>query len=82
MTKVWDRIVVDRGQELNEWAEVLSKLKIPIYVFANNHYNGDGPGTVELFRNLWRQRGGGAERETKTERRQPEQGQLFPSRSE
>ena len=37
-TKVWDRIIVDRQSELSEWADTLGKIKIPIYVYANNHY--------------------------------------------
>jgi len=53
-TKVWNKVVVDRSAELTEWSEVLGKLKVPIYVYANNHYNGYSPATVEIFRNLWR----------------------------
>jgi len=39
-TKVWDRIVVDRQKELDEWAEVLSKIAktVQVYTYANNHY--------------------------------------------
>jgi uncharacterized protein YecE (DUF72 family) len=57
-TKVWDKIIVDRGAELGEWVEVLRtvhKRKIQILAFANNHYAGYGPGTVEMFRKLWRE---------------------------
>lgn len=28
-------------------------LRIMILAFANNHYAGHGPGTVDLFRRLW-----------------------------
>lgn len=38
--------------ELGEWADVLDKVKVPIYVYANNHYAGYSPATVEMFRNL------------------------------
>jgi len=57
-TKVWDRIVVDRQKELDEWAEVLSKIgkTVQVYTYANNHYAGFAPRTVEMFRELWRQR--------------------------
>ena len=48
-TKVWDKVVVDRSAELAKWVEVLKKLQIPIYVYANNHYAGYAPATVELF---------------------------------
>ena len=56
-TKVWNKIIVDRSRELSEWAEILGKVhkrKIQIYAYANNHYAGYGPATVEMFRNLWR----------------------------
>jgi uncharacterized protein YecE (DUF72 family) len=56
-TKVWDRIIVDRSAELAEWADILGKVhkrKIQILAFANNHFAGYGPGTVELFQDLWR----------------------------
>jgi uncharacterized protein YecE (DUF72 family) len=56
-TKVWDKTIVDRRGELSEWAEILGKVhkrKIQIFAYANNHYAGYGPGTVELFQNLWR----------------------------
>jgi uncharacterized protein YecE (DUF72 family) len=56
-TKVWDKIIVDRHAELSDWANILEKVhqrKIPIYAYANNHYAGYGPATVEMFRNLWR----------------------------
>ena len=72
-TKVWNKLVVDRSVELTEWAEVLGKLKVPIYVYANNHYAGYSPATVEMFRNLWR----GQTQETTTRHRVAEQGQLF-----
>jgi len=55
-TKVWDKVIVDRRQELSEWAEILAKVhkrKIQIYAYANNHYAGYGPATVETFRNLF-----------------------------
>jgi uncharacterized protein YecE (DUF72 family) len=56
-TKVWDKIIVDRRAELSEWAEILGKVnkrRIQILAFANNHYAGYGPGTIEHFRELWR----------------------------
>ena len=56
-TKVWDKIIVNRSHELQEWAEILGKVhkrKIQIYAYANNHYAGCGPATVEMFQDLWR----------------------------
>jgi uncharacterized protein YecE (DUF72 family) len=58
-TKVWDKVIVDRSGELAEWADVLGKVyqrNVQIYTYANNHYAGFGPGTVEMFRDLWCER--------------------------
>jgi uncharacterized protein YecE (DUF72 family) len=54
-TKVWDKVIVDRRAELSEWADILGKVrkrKIQIFAYANNHYAGHGPATVEMFRGL------------------------------
>jgi hypothetical protein len=54
--KCGTRFIVDRSRELSEWAEILGKVhkrKIQIYTYANDHYAGYGPATVEKFRNLW-----------------------------
>ena len=58
-TTVWDKVIVDRRQELSEWADILGKVhkrKIQIYAYANNHYAGYGPATVKMFQDLWRRR--------------------------
>ncbi len=58
-TKTWNKIIVDRTADLREWVEVLKKVserKIQILAFANNHYAGFGPGTLEEFRKLWNQK--------------------------
>lgn len=55
-TKTWDKVILDRTADLGEWVEVLKKVherKIQILAFANNHYAGYGPGTIEEFRKLW-----------------------------
>lgn len=57
-TKVWDKIIVDKSEDLEKWAEVLKKLgsgemKMNTFAFANNHYAGHGPATVEQFKMLW-----------------------------
>src|ERR1700681_3203068 len=60
-TKVWDKIIVDRRADLAEWVEVLKAVhrrKIQILAFANNHYAGYGPDTIEQFRELWRRQVG------------------------
>ena len=76
-TKVWNEVIVDRSCELAEWAEILGKVhkrKTQIYAYANNHYAGYGPGTVEMFQQLWRKQA--ATKIGKPEQK-PNQGQLF-----
>ena len=55
-TATWDKIIIDRQGELSEWVKLLKKVqerRIMILAFANNHYAGFGPGTLELFRQIW-----------------------------
>lgn len=55
-TKVWDKTIVDRRNDLREWVNVVYKITgrgIPVFAYANNHYAGYAPATVELFRKLW-----------------------------
>jgi hypothetical protein len=62
---------------LAEWVEVFKpvhKWKVQIVVFANNHYAGYGPGTVDQFRELWRRQ---VATDTSKHNRVREQGQLF-----
>ena len=53
-TKSWDKTIVDRTEELDEWVKVCRKITargVPVY--ANNHFAGHGPATVRLFQELW-----------------------------
>jgi uncharacterized protein YecE (DUF72 family) len=55
-TTTWDKVIVDRQGDLSEWVSLLKNVqerRIMILAFANNHYAGFGPGTVDLFRRLW-----------------------------
>lgn len=57
-TKTWDNTVLDRTGELREWVSVVYKINdrgIPVFAYANNHYAGHAPASVELFRELWKQ---------------------------
>jgi uncharacterized protein YecE (DUF72 family) len=59
-TTSWDKTIVDRQGELLEWVNLLKNVHerhIMILAFANNHYAGFGPGTLELFRRLWGDKG-------------------------
>jgi uncharacterized protein YecE (DUF72 family) len=60
LTRVWSRTIVDRTAELQSWVTVCEKIQkraITQYIYANNHYAGFAPATVELFRSLCRSKG-------------------------
>jgi uncharacterized protein YecE (DUF72 family) len=55
-TRVWDRTLIDRTADLQDWIKVLRSVgrRVDImFAYANNHYGGFAPDTVELFRSLW-----------------------------
>ena len=55
-TKTWDEVIVDRSGELSEWVEILRKVhkrKIQIFAYANNHYAGHAPATIEQFQKMF-----------------------------
>jgi uncharacterized protein YecE (DUF72 family) len=54
ITTSWDRIVVDRSAELAETAGVVRAMarRVPVVVFAANHYAGFSPETVRQLRRL------------------------------
>ena len=59
-TATWGKTVVDRMVELTSWVDYcyqIMKRGVLIYAYANNHYAGHAPATIEHFRNLWRARG-------------------------
>jgi uncharacterized protein YecE (DUF72 family) len=54
-TKTWDVVIVDRTRELAEWVEIVRKVhkrRIQIFAYANNHYAGHAPATVEQFQQM------------------------------
>jgi uncharacterized protein YecE (DUF72 family) len=56
LTKVWDKTIVDRTAEMQEWVNVCRqevRKGVRVYAYANNHYAGNGPATVSLFKTLW-----------------------------
>ena len=57
-TKVWNRTLVDRTEDLREWIKVLGRAARQVdimFAYANNHYGGYAPDTIEIFRSLWPQ---------------------------
>jgi uncharacterized protein YecE (DUF72 family) len=60
ITTVWNKTVVERTAELRSWVDVCQKIKkrgVTQYVYANNHYAGFAPATIEQFRRLCAEKG-------------------------
>ena len=59
-TMTWDKTVVDRSAELSSWVDFcyqVMKRGVLIYAFANNHFSGHSPATIEQFRSIWQSKG-------------------------
>jgi uncharacterized protein YecE (DUF72 family) len=59
-TMTWDKTIVDRSAELSSWVDFCYQVRnrgILIYAFANNHFSGHAPATIEQFRSIWQSRG-------------------------
>lgn len=57
ITTRWDREVIDQSPRLARWAAFLIRMlerKVPTLVYANNHYAGHAPATLERLRGLFR----------------------------
>ena len=60
LTTTWDKAVLDRSSELMTWVDYCYQLRkrgILIYAYANNHYAGHGPATIQQFEKLWDAKG-------------------------
>ena len=60
LTTTWNSTIIDRTADLQTWVDVCERIQkrgITQYVYANNHYSGFAPATVELFRSLCKARG-------------------------
>ena len=57
LTRTWDKVIVERRDDVVKWAEVFRQFSdtIQVYTYANNHYAGNGPETVKLFWELLNQ---------------------------
>jgi uncharacterized protein YecE (DUF72 family) len=54
-TKVFDRVVLDKSADIERWSALLQDVLeiVPkAYVFANNHYAGHGPATIDSLAHL------------------------------
>ena len=56
VTTTWGRTVVDRSADIAEAAGVIEEMarRVPVAVFANNHYAGHSPTTARQLRDLLR----------------------------
>jgi uncharacterized protein YecE (DUF72 family) len=54
ITTRWDRVVVDRSAELAETAGLIRSMaeRVPVAVFASNHFAGHSPATAKELRTL------------------------------
>jgi uncharacterized protein YecE (DUF72 family) len=60
-TMVWDKVVEDKTDKLSGWVKhclQVQKRGVKQYVYANNHYEGFSPATVEKFKSFWKKAGG------------------------
>lgn len=85
-TLIWDKSIVDRTPEMSEWVKYcypIVRRGLKVFGYANNHYGGHAPDTVEQFRKLWKAASGGDEisqptaRPTPTPKPPQQQGSLF-----
>ncbi len=54
-TDTFDRVVIDQTNRLEGWSTLLRKMLDrvhEIYVYANNHYAGHGPATIDTLRDM------------------------------
>src|ERR1700760_2279977 len=60
VTVKWDKPVIDRTPQLMRWIDFCFKIRhrgVTIYAYANNHYTGFSPHTIDQFRQLWKKKG-------------------------
>jgi uncharacterized protein YecE (DUF72 family) len=59
-TMTWDKTIIDRSSEFSSWVDFcyqVIKRGVLVYAFANNHFSGHSPATIEQFRNIWQSKG-------------------------
>jgi uncharacterized protein YecE (DUF72 family) len=68
-TTNWSKTLVDRTKDLSEWVKYcypIVKRGVKVFAYANNHYSGHAPDSVEQFRKLWKSIAGGELRRPKS----------------
>jgi uncharacterized protein YecE (DUF72 family) len=58
-TTTWDKAILDRTEDLRNWSrflkeQVLNRKLRHVFLFANNHYAGHAPATLQQFTEIWR----------------------------
>jgi uncharacterized protein YecE (DUF72 family) len=56
-TAAWDKTIINREAEITEWVRILKSVVargIKAFAWANNHYAGHAPKTVQLFWDIWK----------------------------
>jgi uncharacterized protein YecE (DUF72 family) len=58
-TTTWGKTIIDRTEDLQHWVGLFGMIRkrtpnLKIYAYANNHYQGHGPGTVRLLWDLYK----------------------------
>jgi uncharacterized protein YecE (DUF72 family) len=59
LTTTWDKTIIDRTDDLKSWAGLFRQFvsrNLKVYAYANNHYAGNGPATVKMFLDLWKEK--------------------------
>lgn len=59
-TTTWNKTVVDRTTELSSWVDFCYQMRkrgVTVFAYANNHYAGHAPATIEQFGKLWQEKG-------------------------
>lgn len=55
ITSTWNKEVIDRGERLQRWAELISRLverEIETLIYVNNHYAGYAPATADRLHDM------------------------------
>jgi uncharacterized protein YecE (DUF72 family) len=55
ITQSWDKEVIDRGESLERWAELVTRLirrEVATLIYINNHYAGHAPATSERLTDI------------------------------
>jgi hypothetical protein len=56
---MWNRVVTDRTEQVGPWVDFCYrtiKRGVSVHAYANNHYVGYGPATIQQFREIWKSR--------------------------